>query len=170
MNQYYDEYPDLYYNKVSYNISRGVYRFLGKGSGRTVYDMGNGKVVKTARNKRGIAQNIAEYQIALADDSGLFAGISDVSGDYRYLIMDKAERISNMAYVWDYFQVNSNQELYRVKRLSDLSDRYNLLIHDFGRAVNWGFINGRPVIIDYGFTQQVRRRYYPAKRNNVPRS
>lgn len=96
----------------------------------------------------------------MSDDSGLFARIWDVSEDYRFLIMDRAERIRDMSRVWNYFQVESNSELYQVKRIQEAADKYNLLINDFGRAVNWGELGGRPVIIDYGFTRQVRKRYY----------
>ena len=47
-----------------------------------------------------------------------------------------------------------------IKELQDVCKKHNLEIKDFGRAVNWGEVNGKPIIIDYGFTQQVRRRYY----------
>ncbi len=87
----------------------------------------------------------------------------DISEDYRYLIMDKAERIHDISHVWDYFQVNNNDELFHVMKLRTVSEKYNLLINDFGRVVNWGSIDGRPMIIDYGFTRQVRRRFYAAR-------
>jgi hypothetical protein len=158
MNRY--SYNDATFSRIASNINRGGYRFIGKGSGRVVFDLGNGKVVKAAKNIKGIAQNMEEYRIALTDDSGLFARIWDVSEDYRFLIMDKAERIRDISHVWDYFGVGSNSGLYQVKKLRDVTEKYNLLINDFGRVVNWGEIGGRPMIIDYGFTRQVRRRYY----------
>ena len=58
---------------------------------------------------KGVAQNIEEYRIALNDNSGLIAKISDISVDYRYLIMDKAKPIRDISYVWDFFHVRSNQ-------------------------------------------------------------
>jgi len=163
MNQNHDTFENAYFRRISSNISRGRYPYIGKGSGRAVYDMGNGKVVKAAKNVKGLAQNIEEYKIALEDDSGLFAKIWALSGDNRYLIMDKADRVMDISYIWDYFRVSSNDELYRVRKIRELSEKYNLLIHDFGRAVNWGVIDGKPRIIDYGFTQRVRRKYYVKK-------
>ncbi len=160
MRRYYDDFEDAYFRQISININRGKYRYIGKGSGRIVYDMGNGLVIKAAKNRKGIAQNMEEYRISLVDDSGLFARVLTVSNDYRFLIMDKAERIKDISYVWKCFRVRSNNELYQVSEIRDLSEKYNLLIWDFGRAVNWGQIDGRPMIIDYGFTRQVRRRYY----------
>ena len=120
-------------------------------------------MVKAAKNIKGIAQNIEEFRIAMVDDSGLFARVWDVSGDYRYLIMDKAERIRDISHVWDYFRVKNNDELFRIMKLQMVSEKYNLLIQDFGRVVNWGLIGGRPMLIDYGFTRQVRKRFYAAR-------
>jgi hypothetical protein len=163
MNRYQDDYGNAYFRRIASNINKGGYRYIGKGSGRVVFDLGNGKVVKAAKNIKGIAQNIEEFRIAMVDDSGLFARVWDVSEDYRYLIMDKAERIRDISHVWDYFDVNNNDGLFHVMKLQMVSEKYNLLIHDFGRVVNWGLIGGRPMIIDYGFTRQVRRRFYTAR-------
>jgi hypothetical protein len=130
------------------------------GSGRKVFDLGNGYVVKAARSQRGIGQNEAEYKIALTDKSGLFANIPRVSERFTFLIMDKADRIKDINYVWNYFNVKNNQELYQIQKIQDISSKYGLLLWDLGRAVNWGQINGKPIIIDYGYTQDVRRRFY----------
>lgn len=160
MKQSYGSFQDDAFKAISRNIKRGNYRYIGKGSGRIVYDLGNGKVVKAAKNRRGIAQNIEEYNIALVDHSSLFARVIAVSDDYRFLIMEKANRIRDISFVWKYFHVGSNDELYQVNIIKDISEKYELLVRDLGRTVNWGQINGRPVVIDYGFTRQVRIRYY----------
>lgn len=151
---------NAYFKQVSLNINRGAYKFIGKGSGRIVYDLGNGQVVKEARNIKGIAQNEVEYRISLVDDSGLFANVAMVSEGYRFLVMDKANSIKDISFVWKYFNVKNNHELYQLQKLKYISSKYNLLLLDFGRAANWGQINGKPIIIDYGFTRQVRRRFY----------
>lgn len=161
MKQYYHgDSEKATFKRISRNIRWGRYRYIGKGSGRIVYDLGNGKVVKCARNSKGIAQNIEEFHIAAEEHSGLFARVYAISEDHRYLIMDKAFRIKNISFVWKYFQVRNNEELYQVDQIKNMKEKYNLLVRDLGRAVNWGQINGRPVIIDYGFTRQVRIRYY----------
>ena len=163
MKRYYGDYEDVFFMRIASKIKRGVYRYIGKGSGRIVYDMGNGLVVKEAKNLKGFAQNMEEYWIALNDDSGLFARVYEVSDDYRFLIMDKAEQIRDISLVWDYFKVGSNTELFQNLTLRSIADKYNLLIGDLGRVVNWGKKDGRPVIIDYGFTRKVRRKYYSDK-------
>jgi len=148
------------FNKISLNIKRGVYKCIGVGSGRKVYDLSNGYVVKAAKNKKGIGQNEAEYKISLADDTNLFAKVTGVSDRFTLLVMEKSDKIKHISYVWNYFNVRSNKQLYRIKELQDISTRYSLLLIDFGRPANWGQLNGNPVIIDYGYTKEVRRRFY----------
>ena len=63
------------FRQIYSDIRRGFYKYLGVGSGRVVFDLENGNVVKVALNRRGIAQNEAEYKIALTNDSHLFAKI-----------------------------------------------------------------------------------------------
>lgn len=170
MKRYDYDFTDAYFRMIQSNLKRGEYSFIGKGSGRVVYDLGNGQVVKVAKNIKGLAQNIEEYKISLVDDSNLFARVYDLSDDYSFLIMDRAEHIEDISFVWDYFHVGSNEELVQVGRLRDLSEKYNLMIWDLSRAVNWGEIDGRPKIIDYGFTRQVRRRYYKKPAVGFPRN
>ena len=147
-----------YFETISFYIKNNSYQRIGSGSSRSVYDLNNGKVVKAAKNIKGIAQNIVEYNISEDDSTGLFADVREVSDDFRYLIMDKANRIDSMAPVWDYYHVRNNRELFR--KIGYIASKYNLMLWDLGRAVNWGQIDGRPVVIDYGFTKQVSRRYY----------
>lgn len=148
------------FDEIKLKINEGTYHFIDSGSGRKVFDLGNGFVVKIAKNRRGIAQNKVEYQIASTDDSSIFAKIPDVSEDFYMLIMEKAERINSISEVWRYYNVKSNQELFQLEELKNISRKYDLLFADLRRPINWGMIQGRPVIIDYGFTREIRRKYY----------
>jgi len=148
------------FNQIMLNITRGYYRYIGSGSGREVFDLGNGYVIKVAKNRAGIAQNKSEYKISYNDDSNLFAKVIQVSNDFNLLIMQKANKIYNISYVWNYFNVTSKRELFNLKELQNITRRYNLLLADLDRESSWGIINGRPVIIDYGFTRDVKERYY----------
>lgn len=148
------------FNYIILNIRLGYYRYIGSGSGRQVYDMGNGYVVKIAKNEAGIAQNKSEYNISTNDYSNLFAKVVKVSNNFNLLIMEKAEKINNISYVWDYFDVTNKRELFNIKELQNIKNNYNLLLGDFGKKSSWGTINGRPVIIDYGFTKEVEKKYY----------
>jgi hypothetical protein len=155
-----DNCTNIDFKQISLNLRRRTYKYIGSGSGRVVFDLGNQYVVKAARNKKGIGQNEAEYKIALADKSELFAKIPCVSDGYRLLIMEKAEKVRDISFVWKYFNVKNNKELFQLEEFQDISSTHHLLLRDFGRHVNWGKINGRPVIIDYGFTKEVFKKYF----------
>jgi len=148
------------FDQIMFNIKRGYYRYIGSGSGREVYDLENGYVIKVARNNAGIAQNKAEYKISSNDRTNLFAKVVQASNDFILLVMQKADKINNILYVWNYFNAKSKRELFNVKELQNIKINYNLLLGDLARKSSWGIISGRPVIIDYGFTREVKERYY----------
>ena len=148
------------FEQINSDIRKGAYKYIGLGSGRYVFDLGNGYVAKVAKNRKGLAQNKAEYEIGSVDRSNIFAKILQVSDDFEILIMEKAEKIDNISEVWKYFNVTGSRELFRRKEFTDISYKYRLILQDLRRPANWGKINGRPVIIDYGFTVGVKRKYY----------
>lgn len=147
------------FEAISQGISAERLPVVGMGSGRIVYDLGNGYVVKKARNKKGLAQNKAEFRIAAGSRSCLIADVLSVSMDYRYLIMEKAEKIRSVETVCRYFDVNSLKDLFRMKYFSEFIRKNELLLPDLYRKSSWGIINGRPVLVDYGFTRDVRKYY-----------
>ena len=138
----------------------GRYPKLGSGSGRRVYDLQNGMALKIAKNVRGYAQNQIEAIISEMDDSQLFAKVLFISKDNLYLVMEKAESVTDFSQVLHYFNAVSNRELFQRDDFSYIPRKYNLLLSDLCRPVNWGILNGRPVIIDYGFTGRIKRKYY----------
>nr|WP_271716029.1 hypothetical protein [Anaeromicropila herbilytica] len=151
---------DTYYNQINSNIRKGKYKLLGSGSGRRVYDLGNGYVVKVAKNRKGIAQNKTEYEISSNDPSDVFARVKAMSDDSIFLVMEKAQRLKDLSYVRQYYHVYNNRQLFQINELRDFYVYNDLLVPDLYRCVNWGMIDGKPVIIDYGFTKNVRRKYY----------
>lgn len=148
------------FNKIMFDIRRGYYKYIGSGSCRDVFDLGNRYVAKVAKNRAGIEQNKCEYIISSNDNSDLFAKVARVSNDYYILIMEKADQINDMSYVWRYFNVTNKYEMFNLDEMLNLRSKYNLLLGDFNRKSSWGIINGRPVIIDYGFTAEIKERYY----------
>ena len=146
--------------QIAENLKNQSYAYLGAGSGRRVFDLGDGYVVKVAMNRKGIAQNKTEYDISKAGASDMFARIAKVSEHFDLLIMEKAEKLTDFSVVWKHFNVTNHRELFKLKEFRDLLNTYTLVPNDFARKDSWGTINGRPVIIDYGFTVQVRNRYY----------
>lgn len=142
------------------DIKKGIYPCLGIGSGREVFDLKNGYVLKVARNHKGLAQNKTESKIAKQETSLLLAKVVYISDNYRFLMMEKAKSISHMKEIWKYFLIKNNQQLRRLHVLQSLALRYGLILADLGRPENWGMQNGIPVVVDYGFTRDVRRKYY----------
>lgn len=147
------------FDKIKADIDEHKYSLIGSGSGRNVYDLDNGYVVKSAKNRRGLAQNKAEHEIATNNKSHYFAKIKGVSEDYRFLIMEKADRIKSFSEVWNYYKVRNIRELFQLEDFRDVIIKSGLLTVDLERRTSWGMIKGKPVIIDFGFTREVRRYY-----------
>ena len=122
--------------------------------------MGNGYVVKVAKNKAGIAQNKLEFKISYYDQSNIFAKVIRASNNFLLLIMQKADKINNISDVLEYFNVTGKSELFDLEELQNIENSYHLLLDDLYKKSSWGMINGRLVIIDYGFTREVKNRYY----------
>ncbi|HKM34581.1 MAG TPA: hypothetical protein VJY54_07545, partial [Lachnospiraceae bacterium] len=108
------------FNIITSNIREEKYRYIGSGSGRRVFDLENGYVVKVAKNIKGIAQNKVEYQISLEDHTNLFAKITYVADDFQLLIMEKAELIQNISEVWKYFDVKNKSEFLQLESIKHI--------------------------------------------------
>jgi hypothetical protein len=154
---------DMYFNfdKIRSGINSGSFRFLGYGAGRRVYDIGNGYVVKIAKNRFGIYQNKNEYRLALMYKGDLLAKAISVSGGYRMLVMQAAKTLNDIKPVLNYFNVKATEELYYAPELVGLARKHHLVMREFFVSRNWGLINDKPVIIDYGFIKRHRRWPWP---------
>lgn len=148
------------FSDIADRISDRSLKPLGRGSGRTVFGLTEKYAVKAARNQRGIAQNIAEYEIYSKSRSPILAKALAISEDGKLLIMENTQKISSISEVWRHFKVKSNRGLLKLPELKELSQKHSLILPDLGRAANWGKIKNSVVIIDYGFTKSVKKRYY----------
>lgn len=147
---------------------------IGKGSDRTVFDLGNGKVLKIAHTARGLAQNIYEGDGYLAGDV-----IPEVhERGLNYVVTDNAPRLkaADIVPVYDW---NSGEEIGTeragdmMKELAKFSQTdfdehnadleavlakygftdifsYDVLFGDFSAMRNWGYKDGKPLHIDGG--------------------
>lgn len=150
---------NINFENISKNIRLRAYPKLGSGSGRVVYDLNNGYVVKAAKNGKGIEQNKAEQQISDMGDWKIFAKVVAYSDDYSLLVMEKARRIRSFKEVWSYYRVSNNRQLFSSDEFRPILVKNELLTADLCRLSSWGIINERPVIIDYGFTRKVMKYY-----------
>lgn len=147
------------FEEIDRNIKKRAYPVIGSGSGRIVFDLMNGYVVKVAKNNRGLEQNKEEHHIAGMDHYHIVANIAAHSEDNRYLVMEKAQRIRSFFIIWKYYNVKNNRQLFSLKEFKYSLEKFDLLPNDLYRLSSWGIINGRPVLIDYGFTRRVRVLY-----------
>ena len=147
-------------DRIMYNVRRGMYKYIGSGSSRDVFEMNNEYVIKVARNNAGIEQNKTEYKISNNKKYDVFANVVYASNNYKFIIMKKAKRIKQIYDVWYYFNVSSKQQFINLRLIREIVNRYGLIINDLCRENSWGIINGRIKIIDYGFTRRVKERYY----------
>ena len=150
-----------------YHILCGIecrmYRYIGAGSARKVYDLDNGFVIKIARNIKGIAQNEAEFLISNDDNSSLLAKVYFISNDCRYLIMKKANVVKSERELLNYFKIENKKELSSNKFIKEIHDRHNLVWADLYKFTSWGKIKNRLVLIDYGYTKEIYNKFYKKK-------
>lgn len=144
-------------------IECGMYRYIGAGSARKVYDLDNGFVIKIARNIKGIAQNEAEFLISNDDNSSLLAKVYFISNDCRYLIMKKANVVKSERELLNYFKIENKKELSSNKFIKEIHDRHNLVWADLYKFTSWGKIKNRLVLIDYGYTKEIYNKFYKKK-------
>lgn len=148
------------YDNIVEDVRNGNYRHIGHGSGREVYDLGDGNVVKIAKNQKGIAQNQMEFMISSKERSKIIAKVIMVSEDYVTLIMEKAEKFYDPTALFNYLDENRSCNTYRLKEIERILKKYDLIRADIKRPSSWGLINELPVLVDYGYTRDVRRQFY----------
>ncbi len=141
-------------------IRNGEYKLIGFGSCRRVFNLNNGYVVKVATDERGIEQNKAENSIFHNSKSPFFAEINHISDDCRFLVMAKAKQIKKIRTVYNFYKVRNLDHLLKVNNLYEDLKNNELSTGDLNRASSWGFVNGVPVIIDYGLTRSLFKKYY----------
>ena len=137
---------------IKKNFRRGMYRYIGSGSSRRVFDLRNGFVVKVAMNRGGFSQNQVEYNVYHQEHSDLFAPILAISEDAKFLIMKKGKKLKNLRQVLRYFGVNNMRQLVSNPYFIRIREEYGLCKGDLVRRSSWGLIDHVPVLIDYGFT------------------
>ena len=140
------------FEKMILNLQQGRLRFIGAGSSRRVYDIGDGYVVKAAKNYRGLKQNRMEYMVFNNEKSRILAPVLAISEDNRFLIMRKGERLNSFYPVLQYYNVKNMKELTNEPQFMVLKNKYLLAGGDLVRISSWGMVNEVPLLIDYGFS------------------
>jgi hypothetical protein len=132
------------------NIKRWIKekKIIGLGSSRVVFDLGNGRVLKVAKTKRGIKGNMKEvniYKSAPSKARKYLGTIKNYASRYRWLIMTRYKQKF----------LKSKKYKKRIYTLRMKLIRYGIIPRDItynkgGRYQNLRLKHGRIVIIDYG--------------------
>ncbi len=80
-------------NRIKYadnNLTR-----IGGGSGRIVYELNDTKVLKLAKNQKGVAQNNVEFDLGKNYDfKDIITMVFEFSDDYTWIISEKAKKVT----------------------------------------------------------------------------
>lgn len=155
---------------------------LGEGSSRCVFGINEHCILKLAKNRAGIGQTEAEYEVfEQVEDCSIITHVLYYAEDFEWIIAEKAnqtvtdedfefygfEELSDMIDVVDgYHSYSGNHPLAErtIKELRFLAKTLGVLSGDMEEYQNWGIVDRGgeqyPVMIDYGFTAKVRRQHY----------
>jgi len=137
--------------------------FIGEGSARKVYDLGNGKVAKVAINEKGNAQNRVEVRISKKDSKSekplnIFTQVFFHNSAFSIIIVEKCNQVKNL---YEVKKLIDTEEAAYYKLMNEIERRYNLISNDLDKKSSWGMNSqNQPILIDYGFTRQVWQKYY----------
>lgn len=163
------EFPLEWFNTI-YSMSNDEksykFQYLGQGISRIVYGINDKFVIKVAKNLDGIYQSRVEKYVYKHTDSYLKEYLCPIVWfKPRMIVMLRAEnlayKISSYDYkntpIYDIINFPDKEKLF--KDLHRFSKHYNLYYDDILSPSSWGFLNGRPVLIDYGCTDSLDKRY-----------
>jgi hypothetical protein len=165
---------------------------ISSGSSRIAYKVDEEKVLKVAKNRKGLAQNIAESDWGVQDmySNSIAAKVFETDEKGIFLEMELARKVTPTKfkqilgfsiddlevylekYYLNYKHRTLNPELEeRMKENEWLIDLQDLAINfdhpipgDFTKLSSYGLVSRegeeRIVLIDFGFTNSVKRDYY----------
>lgn len=129
------------------------FNLLGEGISRKVYALDNDYVVKVAKDKEGIYQNMVEHYVYTHINFKLKKYLCPIACfKPNLIIMERALPLCNTVEnkyinVFDFFKDGNF-----FKDLCYIADKYYLFYEDLISSSSWGIINDKNVLIDYGCT------------------
>lgn len=144
------------------------YNRIGSGTGRVVYEIDDNKVLKLAKNNKGIAQNREEYSISKYNDyDDILTNVIDSCDNDTWLLSEKAKKVSKKRFkdltgfeLYDVYRYlrnfkdinNGRDKIFNIdndlknsldnndfiNRLSNMLIDYSLSANDMGRPSTYG--------------------------------
>lgn len=162
---------------------------IGTGSGRAVYDIDGTKVLKLAKNPKGISQNEVEVELSDYDDNkGIVTLTYNSDDENTWLIAEKAKKITPnrfkeivgfdvdtvykyvsyllkpTSYKWSDEQLSVFEDSEFLSDMHDLCANHSVHLGDFQRYSSFGEVIrfGEPaiVVVDYGLNDEVYNTHY----------
>lgn len=142
------------------------FQYLGQGISRVVYAINDKYVIKVAKNLDGIYQSRVEKYVYKHTDSYLKDYLCPILWyKPKMIVMPRAENLSYKLSSYDYMNTpiyniisfRNSEKLF--KDLHHFAKHYNLYYDDILSPSSWGFLDGKPVLIDYGCTDSLDKRY-----------
>lgn len=151
--------------------------FPQEGSSRLVYFIGDNKVLKLAKNKKGIEQNKMESNLEIQKNySDIIAHLYDYDPNGKWIIQEKLEYIDESIF-WKLTRINFGQicswiesefifgnDILGKKKfcimLKNLIIDFDLDKQDIVNIKNWGEIGGKVKLLDFGLSNGVRKKLY----------
>lgn len=193
-----EDYPSSfdmeYFKKLSSFNKRVQYaqqhlRRISSGSGRIVFEIDDNKVLKIAKNTKGLEQNTTESEWFIQEHYGdVVTKLYDSHMDDYWIEMEKAKRVGPATFkkiTGIDFNVFSEYIRYKksglvskdnvdafkkldnnpfVYRIMDMIGNYDMPYGDFLRLSSYGIVNregkDKIVLVDFGLTQETFNTHY----------
>jgi hypothetical protein len=180
-------------HKLQWIKSQPGVRFIDQGSSRCVFALDNKYALKVAGDikgnddnsyRKGIAQNKVEYKLSLNSEiHDVLAKVYDNAPDYEWIVSDLVRPLNDndentfyeltgvtfnamMSYLYQVENGDKPPSLgYFVSQIEKAIKLGKLALDDFRPDQFGKTADGRIVILDYGFSDDVQQNYYRSRSN-----
>lgn len=151
------------YSSDKYTLAK-QYEFLGEGASRVVYGIDENFVVKVAKNKTGHYQCSTEnyiYSNISAENKKYFCPV--ILYKKNMIFMRRATPFTDLldrkrGSIFDYTSIKKDSVFF--KNVRKISKHFDLLYPDIKSITSWGILDEKPVLIDYGCTNELYDYYF----------
>lgn len=164
---------------------------LNSGSARIIYLLPDGRVLKLAKNEKGLAQN--DNESATLMQTSITNKMLETDPNNKWLITSLAKKVSKSKFqslsginfdefkqaleYWAgqhgksaYFSFREKPENYEkilnngfFQEIIDLIGTWNMGLGDLLRLNSYGEVNGKLILIDFGLTEDIFQKFYKRK-------
>jgi len=140
------------------------YEYLGEGSGRTVYAINKRFVIKLSKSKGGdkqcemeehIFNNVPKHSKKYLCPVVFYKDDMIIMKRATSLVKNSEDKTKN---IFRFLGISVEDPFY--KKINKLVDIFDLLYGDVKSLSSWGLLDGQLVLIDYGCTYKIYKKYF----------